>query len=83
LDGDTEAFLKQWAASRAGDNLRFAEALLGLVDAYLTLHDIDETSAIREFLTVLAVAVDLEARKEHLLDARLRATKKLSGKQVL
>jgi hypothetical protein len=82
LDEDTEAFLKQWAVSRAGNNPQFAKALRGLVDAYCALHDVGEIATIREFPTALILAADSGVRQTCLLDAKLRATKRLSGKQV-
>ena len=82
LDDDTEEFLRQWAAGRAGDDPKFAEALQGLLAAYLALAGLGEIRTIREFLNLLPAPQDGALRQSYLLDAKLRAATGLPGGQI-
>ena len=78
----TEEFLRAWAAARAGSDPKLAEALQGLITAYLALRDQGETWTIREFLNLFPLPEDPTQRQSFLLDAKLRAASGLPGGDI-
>lgn len=78
----TEEFLRAWAAARAGSDPKLAEALLGLITAYVALRDQGATWTIREFLNLFPLPADDARRQSYLLDAKLRAASGLPGGDI-
>ena len=54
----TEEFLRAWAAARAGNDPKLAEALQGLITTYSALRDQGATWTVREFLNPLPLPED-------------------------
>jgi hypothetical protein len=78
-----EGYLHQWAEARAGGNAKLAEALHTLVSAYLSLRELGETGALREFTDdLLRLPNDPAHLQQYLLDAKLRGASGLSGGEI-